>query len=333
VYRSLVLCCAVKSADTVSLTSCDSSDSAQLSTEQAPAVTSSTSALTEDCRSESGQCKLPSLMGSINLELLRQQEPILEILSPPVCQSPKKLVVNLATESTANDADDNTRSKNCDLAVHNGECIPDGLDQTSGADDDNFESIYSLKPISCGDKTSPELSLDDAIMRSLMTSRPDEFRDVVRPVLFTDDSAGESSNENGVCIEARQITVPQFNSCTRLSSVNGTNQSMVVGNWIQLPAPTNIKSVSVSSRHVWITDIYGQMFYSLLRGPGLRWLVVTTAPAQQVSVSPSGSLIWRLDSGSAYAALNVSTRLPWGNKWSEVARDVTWISVDSHVAW
>jgi len=228
--------------------------------------------------------------------------------------------------------------------VQNGVGIPDDLDVASAVDNDDFESIYSRSMTTChADPTTLEMLLDDRIMKSLMTSRPDEFRDVVRPVSFTECPHSQTANESEANIEPsnaersvfRHITLPQStrNASHVSCSSSGTQKSMLVNRWVQLPAPANIKSLSVSSRHVWITDASGQLFYSLLRGPGLHWFVVTTAPAQQVSVSPSGCLVWRLDAGSAYAARNVTSRQPWGNKWSEVARDVTSISVDDHVAW
>jgi len=345
--------CTVKPADEVSVASCDSGDSIQLSTLNAPApvpLSSSSSTLSEDCSSESGQCKPPPLVVSIDLELLRQEDPILDLVTPTIQQSPAKLMVDSDTESTAEGASghiDNA-ADDCDscTAVQNGVKILDSLDPALAVNDDDFESIYSRNvSMSQADRTTLEMSLDDAIMKNLMTSHPDDFRDVVRPVSFTEHPDSEVCGENGANVKSsdeeisvcRLITLPQTThnsshvSCS--SSVNGTRKSMLVNHWVQLPAPANIRSLSLSSRHVWITDMSGQMFYSLLRGPGLHWFLVTTAPAQQVSVSPCGSLVWRLDSGSAYAARNVSSRQPWGNKWSEVARDVSWISVDDHVAW
>lgn len=332
-------------ADAVSVTSCDSSDSIQLSIVHVPASSSSSSTLSEDCSSESG--KPPPLVVSIDLELLRQEEPILDLVSPTIQPNAAEPTLDCESDSTTDGANSLTPnavdSSNSCSPVQN-VIIPDGFDAASAvAEEDDFESIYSRNLTACcADQTTLEMSLDDAIMKSLMTSCPNEFRDVVRPVSFTEYPDSNDKNAAVECNEAelyhsRQISLPQSTwntsqvSC--LSSATGTGHSMLANHWVQLPAPADVRSLSVSSRHVWISDASGQLFYSLLCGPGLHWFMLTTAPAQQVSVSPSGSLVWRLDAGSAYAARNVSSRLPWGSKWAEVARDVAQISVDDHVAW
>jgi len=347
------VCGTVKPPDAVSVTSCDSGDSIQstVHTQASVPISSSSSTLSEDCSSESGLCKSPPLVASIDLELLRQEEPILDVVSPAVQHSPPKSVLDSDAESAAYGANGNASNAvdctDCCNPVQNEVKIPDSLVPDSAVrTDDDFESIYSRNmTVFHAEQTALEMSLDDAIMKSLMTSHPGEFRDVVRPVSFIECADGETGSENNANVESRDeelpvsrhITLPESTrntnhvSCSSLA--NGTRQSALVNHWVQLPTPANMKSMSVSSRHIWITDVSGQLFYSLLRGPGLHWFMVTTAPAQQVSVSPSGSLVWRLDSGSVYAARNVSSRQPWGNKWSEVARDVTGISVDDNVAW
>ena len=338
-------------ADTISLTSCDSSDSAQSSTlpTQVPVPqSSSSSTISEDCSSESGHGKSPPLMVSIDLELLRKDDAILELVSRHVQRSPAKLMPDSDSESTADVTSgitdnpvDVDSAKNCTATRNEYIKMPEIVDQSLIGYDEDFESIYSPKLVT----PTVEMSLDDAIINSLMASHVDDFRDVVRPVVFNEYPGHETDRDSHTSVQPsteqvpipRQMTAPQstYNSDDVVSHaqlVGGTRHS-VVNNWVQLPAPANIRSLAVSSRHVWCIDMSGQMLYSPLHGPGLRWFVVTTAPAQQVSVSPSGSLVWRLDGRTVYAARNVTARLPWGNKWSAVARDVTWISADDHVAW
>jgi len=273
-------------------------------------------------------------MASIDLALLRQQEPILEPVSAAVKHSPAKLVCN--AEPSTVDACGRTETQNC-IQSHGGHRTLEIV----GLTDDDFESIYSARNNPAG---ALDMSIGDAVLQNMMTSCPDEFKAVVRSVSFAenavaDDQSSETA-ENAASCGAEQsnrflITLPPCaeNSTVVARSASGSRQSMLVNNWVQLPAPANVGSLSVSSRHVWFTDVGGQLFYSHLLGPGLHWFVVTTAPAHQVAVSPSGSLVWRLDGGSAFAALNVSNRQPWGTQWIEVARDVAHISVDDNVAW
>lgn len=341
----------VKAADAVSLTSCDSSDSCQLSAlpTQAPVPqSSSSSTISEDCSSESAPSKSPPLVVSIDLELLRKDDAIVEVVTHAVQHCPAKLLPDSDAESAGDGAngisgDAADSAENC-TAARNADEMPEIVDQTADVDDDDFESIY---PSNFADWSSTEMSLDDGIMESLMTSRADDFRNVVQPVAFSQCPGCEACDGNHVNdqpTDVQQFSIPgqvavlhgtanSGNCISRSQSATGSRQSTVVNNWIQLPAPANVRSLSVSSRHVWCVDVSGQLLYSQLHGPGLRWFVVTTAPAQQISVSPSGSLVWRLDDGSVYAARNVTARQPWGNKWSAVARDVTWVSADNHVAW
>jgi len=347
---NMLLCfAAVKVADAVSLTSCDSNDSTaqQLSvlpTQSASAVSQSSSSSTasEDCSSESGCRRSPPLMVSIDLELLRKDDAILELVSRPVCHSPAKPdsdvepaadCANDVVDSAADSADTNTAALNADE-------VPADVDRTLIVYDEDFESIYSPTFVMPADRRpAAAMSLDDAIIDSLTTSRADESRDVLRPVVFSDCSPDGTTSENHVHCGSGGAEifipgqVPLSSTQNPDDCVAGARRSSLVNHWVQLPAPSNVRSLSVSSRHVWCVDASGQVLYSHLRGPGLRWFVVTTAPAQQVSVSPSGSLIWRLDDGLVYAGRHVTARQPWGSKWSAVARDVTWISVDEHVAW
>lgn len=56
--------------------------------------------------------------------------------------------------------------------------------------------------------------------------------------------------------------------------------------------------------------------------------------ARQISVSRSGSIVWRLHLGSVYAGTKITTRAPAGLNWVEVLRkEVVYIAVDDTVAW
>ena len=68
-------------------------------------------------------------------------------------------------------------------------------------------------------------------------------------------------------------------------------------------------------------------------GPGLRWIPVD-GYANQVSVSASGCIVWRLYRGMLYAGTKVTTRAPAGSEWQDfVQSGVVHISVDETVGW
>ena len=113
---------AVKMADAVSLTSSDSNDSGQSSTlpTQAPIPpSSSSSTMFEDCSAELVPCKSPPLVASIDLELLRKDDRILELVSYPVVrQSPEKSLLDIDAESAADAANNGIdNSAECTLSL------------------------------------------------------------------------------------------------------------------------------------------------------------------------------------------------------------------------
>ena len=67
-------------------------------------------------------------------------------------------------------------------------------------------------------------------------------------------------------------------------------------------------------------------------GPGLKWQSITDA-TEQLAVSPSGMLVWRLHNSSLYVATKITTRHPAGSKWVEAAREVAHVCVDDNVGW
>ena len=67
-------------------------------------------------------------------------------------------------------------------------------------------------------------------------------------------------------------------------------------------------------------------------GPGLKWHTIKDA-TEQLAVSPSGMLVWRVHNNSLYVATKISTRQPAGSKWVEAAREVAHVSVDDNVGW
>lgn len=101
--------------------------------------------------------------------------------------------------------------------------------------------------------------------------------------------------------------------------------------WLEFYLPAPIKSLSLSSKYAWCVDRLDHVHYALFSQP-LKWVQVDQ-PGHQVSVSPNGSIVWLLYKNSAYSANKISPRSPAGAEWREVAREVSSLSVDNHVAW
>ena len=107
----------------------------------------------------------------------------------------------------------------------------------------------------------------------------------------------------------------------------------VANSWSEFTAPANIYSLGLSSTHIWFTDKGESLYYSALGGTkGIRWRKVGE-PANQISVSPSGHIVWRLYRGRVFAGTKITQRRPEGLKWVEAVRDVAHISADDNCAW
>lgn len=118
----------------------------------------------------------------------------------------------------------------------------------------------------------------------------------------------------------------------RISAGEATLQRLA-NTWSAFSAPANIYSVALSDTHVWFTDKSENVYYSCLGGSkGIVWRKVDDS-ANQISVSPSGHIVWRLHRGRGYAGTKITQRHPEGMKSVEAVRDVTYISVDDTCAW
>jgi len=105
--------------------------------------------------------------------------------------------------------------------------------------------------------------------------------------------------------------------------------------WLEFPVPDKSLALSlcVSQRTVWYVDKTERLYYSSLQGPGLVWLT-DSQPAEQISCSPSGYIVWRVYHGSAFSAVGrITGKSPAGTEWREVAREVAYVAADDSVVW
>ena len=106
-----------------------------------------------------------------------------------------------------------------------------------------------------------------------------------------------------------------------------------INNWTEIFTSGNIISMSLSVNHVWIVDKSGNILYSDLKGTGIKWQKVKDAFAKQLSVSPNGTIVWRLYKDKVYAGTKITPKRPEGMKWVEALKDVQYIAVDDNSAW
>jgi len=303
----------------------------------------------------------------IDLGLLRNDQPILAFVSmPPSNNEPpeksQSQAANIASHTGARDNDTFVPSSN-EFRRDSVSSVPVTKEMTEtmrqSSSEDDFYSVYrstKTKPVAAVEPVETKATSvnEDNASKTVVSSLEDNtsehsLQTEINNTMPTKVPVGSLPVDNADPLTTRtsdttemidELNILFTNGLTvdialpPCSLVSGTSSYKMADRWVLMPAPANILCISVSTRYVWCVDHSGRLFYSALHGPGLQWFSVTTATAQQVRVSPSGALIWRIDGGSVYAASGVTAkRQPWGTKWLEVARDVAFISVDETVAW
>ncbi|CAM1294057.1 Uncharacterised protein g907 [Pycnogonum litorale] len=104
--------------------------------------------------------------------------------------------------------------------------------------------------------------------------------------------------------------------------------------WIQHEANFPIVCVSASSSYVVCVDNRDNVFYSSLCGPGLMWHQLDYH-ANEVAISISGSMIWRIYKGILYVCRPGTCNLykPNVSSWIEVTTNVHSVAIDDTDAW
>ena len=102
--------------------------------------------------------------------------------------------------------------------------------------------------------------------------------------------------------------------------------------WMQYKVPDTISNLSVCKYYVCCVDCKELVYFSALNGLSLKWHKVDYK-AKQVSISPNGTIVWKIHKSIAYALENPTTRGPFGREWKEAAHNVQWISVSDNMAW
>ncbi|KAK7104074.1 hypothetical protein V1264_018848 [Littorina saxatilis] len=137
-------------------------------------------------------------------------------------------------------------------------------------------------------------------------------------------------SETGI---GRQVSTGSVSSASERSVPEATLYRLA-NSWSEFTTPANIYSLGLSSTHVWFTDKSENLYYSALGGTkGILWRKAVAAPSNQISVSPSGHIVWRLHRGKVFAGTKITQRHPEGLKWVEAVRDVMHMSVDDTCAW
>ncbi|XP_008579093.1 PREDICTED: tectonin beta-propeller repeat-containing protein 2 [Galeopterus variegatus] len=103
--------------------------------------------------------------------------------------------------------------------------------------------------------------------------------------------------------------------------------------WMGYSGPGyGILSLVVSEKHIWCLDYKGGLFCSALPGAGLRWQKFEDA-VQQVAVSPSGALLWKIEQKSNRAFACGKVTIKGKRHWYEALPQAVFVALSDDTAW
>ncbi|XP_069494200.1 tectonin beta-propeller repeat-containing protein 2 isoform X2 [Ambystoma mexicanum] len=93
-----------------------------------------------------------------------------------------------------------------------------------------------------------------------------------------------------------------------------------------------ILSLVVSEKHIWCLDYRGSLYCSALPGAGLRWQKFEEL-VQQVAVSPSGTLLWKIEQKSNKAFACGKVTIKGKRHWYEALPQTAFVALSDDTAW
>ncbi|XP_004376767.1 tectonin beta-propeller repeat-containing protein 2 [Trichechus manatus latirostris] len=103
--------------------------------------------------------------------------------------------------------------------------------------------------------------------------------------------------------------------------------------WMGYSGPGyGILSLAVSEKYLWCLDYKGGLFCSALPGAGLRWQKFEDA-VQQVAVSPSGALLWKIEQKSNRAFACGKVTIKGKRHWYEALPQTVFVALSDDTAW
>ncbi|XP_053457242.1 tectonin beta-propeller repeat-containing protein 2 [Nycticebus coucang] len=103
--------------------------------------------------------------------------------------------------------------------------------------------------------------------------------------------------------------------------------------WMGYSGPGyGILSLAVSEKYIWCLDYKGGLFCSALPSAGLRWQKFEDA-VQQVAVSPSGALLWKIEQKSNRAFACGKVTIKGKRHWYEALPQAVFVALSDDTAW
>ncbi|XP_069772557.1 tectonin beta-propeller repeat-containing protein 2 [Narcine bancroftii] len=103
--------------------------------------------------------------------------------------------------------------------------------------------------------------------------------------------------------------------------------------WMGYSGPgSDILSLVVSEKHIWCLDCKGGLYCSPFFGSGLRWQKFEDG-VQQVAVSPSGVLLWKIEQKSSKAFACGKVTMKGKRHWYEALPHSAYVALSDDTAW
>ncbi|XP_054759091.2 tectonin beta-propeller repeat-containing protein 2-like [Lytechinus pictus] len=119
------------------------------------------------------------------------------------------------------------------------------------------------------------------------------------------------------------------------SSLPDSIQQKLAGSWMQCTTPNYIYQLIASERHIWYVDNRDRAHHSLSSAIACKWSKLKDAHCRLLAVSPSGSIVWRVNPKTSHACSSaaITQRSHVGIRWIDVSKDVSHVCLDENMAW
>ncbi|KAG8561729.1 hypothetical protein GDO81_015452 [Engystomops pustulosus] len=128
-----------------------------------------------------------------------------------------------------------------------------------------------------------------------------------------------------------EMAVSQERSMQEESTLLKSEQ--LAESWMVYSGPASgILSLVVSDKYVWCLDYKGSLYCSSLPGAGLRWQRFEDS-VQQVAVSPSGNLLWKIEQKTDKAFACGKVTIKGKRHWYEALPQASFVALSDDTAW
>ncbi|XP_069806100.1 tectonin beta-propeller repeat-containing protein 2 [Dendropsophus ebraccatus] len=134
-------------------------------------------------------------------------------------------------------------------------------------------------------------------------------------------------------VSVAEIAVSQELSRSMQEESTLLKSEQLAESWMVYSGPANgILSLVVSEKYVWCLDYKGSLYCSSVPGAGLRWQKFEDA-VQQVAVSPSGNLLWKIEQKTDKAFACGKVTIKGKRHWYEALPQASFVALSDDTAW